>query len=284
MRKSLIIAALCVAPALLTAGQAQAEVTTIRYPGAYANNPVYVTPSLVSTLQFSKPFMAIMTDAASSLSVTGPSTMLETVDPRRPWDRSWSINSPVMTMNLRGGEPSDIIDAGTTGGFTLSLAQDPGGFISTGGSLTLSHLSINLAQRLIYADMAADHGIGELKHQAIWTFANVTGTTSLDEQPGALGAMGMNDCPGGCNLGELPNFKFTLSGLSLTNGVMDVYARSLGLTANGIVALGSITNQGSLTISGVPESSTLLMMTMGLLGLGWQGKRQRAQARAHITG
>lgn len=62
---------------------------------------------------------------------------------------------------------------GFSGGFTLTLP--PLKSVSSGGSLTVTDMSIDLPSRTVYANLIGGHGLGTLSHVALWQAATLSG-------------------------------------------------------------------------------------------------------------
>lgn len=153
------------------------------------------------------------------------------------------------------------------GGVVLSTAGD--GFASTGGALTLSRFAVDLVNQTIYADVQGSHGVSLMKQMPAWHYAEMVGPASLGFVVGITS---------GHNV---------FAGLTVTDQALDVFSQALGLTDAGRLALTYVTDFGSISSSfaipvdgpllpSVPESSTWLLMALGLVAL----VRVTSQARS----
>lgn len=141
---------------------------------------------------------------------------------------------------------------------------------TTGGSLQITNLNVDLTTKRVYADLIGGNNVGTRSNVYLWDIAQITGPTSFD----------ISQLPPGGGVVSSTN---TVSGLKINADAFNLFAQSMGLTANGITSLQTVTDFGSITstisarVTPVPESSTVLMMGLGLLGVGLAAaRRQRA--------
>lgn len=234
-------------------------------------------------MTFSKPFINAVN--ASGMTVIGhePAT-LETT--RRP---PGLYNSITWTSPLKEGHFSieaswdSVKQLHTTyqGSVRFSVTDD--GFTTTGGTLVLSNLNVDLRDSVVYGDVTGDNGVGLSRHVALWRFASVSG----DVEP---------DLPGGVRTQQI-----TLSGLSMEDAMSQYFAQALGLTDAGIAAFGQAWDlgtmdleqtiafplsptpgyKGNVNITVVPEPGTLAFFTVGLGMLAMTARhRKTAPSRA----
>jgi hypothetical protein len=172
-----------------------------------------------------------------------------------------------MTVNDVTG---DVLAAGSQGGAILTIAPLAG--VSTGGSVTVANLSVDLTQKRVYADLTGNFsGVDgaaatTLQHFHLWDYASLTGPTNV--QVGA---------------GSYTN---VISGLKITQEGLANFSAALGLvelglsTIQGVSDYGSITStivaQGTLVMPEVPEPGTWAMMGLGLVGVAAAARRRRA--------
>lgn len=157
------------------------------------------------------------------------------------------------------------------GGFNLSYTPGPRRNVATtGGSLSLTDIQVDLVNKRVYADLTGANGVGFRDQALIWSFSTIVGAPSLN----------LGNCPalGNCQVGIDP---VTLGGLNITSEAFDLFGTSLGLTHFGRAALGSVGDFGTITISAVPEPGGVLLSLSGLAAMGWvaAGRRRQAAAR-----
>lgn len=178
------------------------------------------------------------------------------------------IHSPVLSvsgsLSIDPDSASILIGMDTTlvrtlGGVTLAT-QGPN-FGTSGGSLAITNISIDLSNQGIYADVSGSNGLSSRKVR-VWDYAGIEGGLQMSPpQP--------HDMPSFDIVGNV-----TLSKLRITQEGTDMFAQGLGLKSIGISALTSITDFGVMTIA-VPEPSTYLMMGLGLAGVMSLAARRR---------
>jgi hypothetical protein len=180
--------------------------------------------------------------------------------------------------------------------------------ISTGGTASVGNLRIDLTNNTIYADLVGTNKATATKAattvtllgEALWTFASITGPTSI--KPSSLLAA---DPAAAMTLDGYTNVqKFTdasgvyytatannaITGLSIVGGstgtAFNFFANSLGLLKNGKSALAGVSDWGRLDsslqisfgamapVSTLPEPSTYALMGLGLVGLAAVARRR----------
>lgn len=154
----------------------------------------------------------------------------------------------------------------TAGGATMTTVADD--FTTIGGSLKITNISVNLADKAIFADITGGNGVGTVKNQQIWNYGTITGDTAYKAVAGTIVS------------------ENTISGLTITGNAFNLFAQSLGLTDAGIAAMQQIKDYGVMTsrlsvdVTGgttppIPEPSTYMLMGLGLVGLAFASKRAR---------
>ncbi|MFT3858241.1 MAG: PEP-CTERM sorting domain-containing protein [Aquabacterium sp.] len=186
------------------------------------------------------------------------------------------VSSPVQSM---GGTFND-----ETQTFTFTRVGSAGGMLwtmpavrrdgkrnpaSTGGSLQLTNLTVDLVNQSVRADVKGANGVGTLSQLPIWHYGQITGVTS-DQTPNAMEAW------------DGFQADFTVSQFTMDDRAFEVMATSLGFTSFGRTAFMAVDGFGSLHVSAVtgftvlPEPSSILFMGLGLAGLGWASRRTQA--------
>lgn len=157
--------------------------------------------------------------------------------------------------------------------------------VSSGGSLAISDLSMNLATKVVSGTFTGGNGVGTLKNVALWEADQLQSSIV-----GCPASGGMCDSLIGDNTLRV---QMDLSGLHITAQGFDLMARSLGLLGLGKAALlgmqdygtlsatAWIDTQASVKISVVPEPGTWATMGLGLVGL-FAVTRRRKHAAAGL--
>lgn len=163
---------------------------------------------------------------------------------------------------------SVTVDSGTgalarydsVGGTTITVPALKS--VTSGGSLTLTDLSVDFKQKQVNATIIGANGVGTL-----------TNFHLLDIQSITLVGAGQG-CPA---FGDCAYPRFTASGLILTAEGYNKISQSLGLQQLGRAAIWDPIDFGVLTTVAIPEPSTYTLMGVGLLGVWGAAKRRRAR-------
>lgn len=215
-----------------------------------------------STLSFSTSLMG----ALNGINITAKAVAPATVSLAKG---AITVDAPVMQLSFfnPGSETGifSVFKIKMMGGAMLAAEADD--FTNTGGSLSITNISVDPATKGIYADLSGGNGVGSLKQTRIWDYANITGATNFKV---ITGPIAMNN---------------SITGLTITEPAFELFAQSLGLTEAGRGAMLQITDYGKLDsaikvqglarVPPLPEPSTYVLMGLGLVGMATAAKRHR---------
>lgn len=245
--------------ALVTCGfNAQAEVFTAQ--------PYDLHLSAYATLSLSVDMLAAFDIIKPSATPVGWATSPITAQKDQDgFYTDFQVTTPIQNLSF---DDLNVLGFSTTGGVTLAVS--PIKVVSSGGSITLTDLDVDLQSKTIYSTVIGGNGTGSLNHLALWNFDALNGDTALN--------------------GLSPK-QLTLSDLHLTQEGFNAFAQSLALYRVGYAAaLGGMNNFGSISVvinaplemgspppwyvGELPEPSTYALMGLGLVGLTLVKRRQ----------
>jgi hypothetical protein len=214
------------------------------------------------SLAFSADLIGALSVAGITTSITAPATGTVAAD-------AITIAAPILTIN-RHFDATALRSEGGIANYTLNKVGTLGGaamlapaanFATSGGSLSVSAISVDLASKSIFARVSGGNGLADQRVR-VWNYTSIEGDTTQQLNNGTM------------------VFNNTLTGLTITSEAFDMFAQGLGLKAGGIAAMKSISDYGvmssTLSFTVLPEPSTYLMMGLGLVGLALAAKRRKA--------
>lgn len=166
-----------------------------------------------------------------------------------------SASAPITALTIDTATNS-VLSAATTGGATQTAPVLKS--VSSGGSLTVTDLNVDLANKKVYATIIGGNGVGTLTNFYLWDIGSITGATTV------AGA---------------GTYTTNISGLSITTNGFNKFVTSLGLLNLGKSALSGVTDFGTITstitaVPAIPEPSTYALMGLGLAGMGLVARRR----------
>ena len=185
-----------------------------------------------------------------------------------------SAAAPIQSVegNFNGTTVS-VLGVGSLGGAAISLNPDDDQTITTGGSIVIKDLRVDLVNLDVYANIVGGNGVGAINNLKLWRIGQISGPTSFAVED--VIAQG----------GSI-TVKNTLSGLTIydeafnvfaqANGLIDILGRPALQSVNSDVnGYGTIESAITVTVQKavIPEPSTYVLMGLGLVGMGFLRRR-----------
>jgi PEP-CTERM motif-containing protein len=234
-------------------------------------NPKLLSPNFIS-LNFGPDTIGLVNASSSKVNALDPSMVNSTFKPNGKY-----VNLSVGGMGLKALSLNDVTGVIQSlqygGGFKLSANDDD--FTTTGGSLSVSNLRLDLVEKRIYASLNGANGVGSLDNIDLWHIDAITGTTVLPKNSW----IPYLDGGGRSDLSDTP-FDTSLSGLRFTNQGYALWSQSMGYTSTGKGAFNTVTDFGTITTSAVPEPSIYALFMLGMTGLGLLAARRCAPSKS----
>ena len=235
--------------AFIAVGAVSAAPVTLAANGI-SNDVQFISGS--GSLSFSADLLGALDTGKVAVAGYGAATATVTKDADGYYIEA-SASAPVTTLTV-DSVTNTVLSAATTGGATQTSPVLKS--VSSGGSLTVTDLNVDLANKKVYANIIGANGVGTLTNFYLWDIANITGATAM--VPGTSVT--------------------TISGLSITTAGFNTFVQALGLLSLGKGALATVTDFGTITstivATQVPEPSTYALMAMGLVGMAVVARRR----------
>ena len=246
------------AVAFVAAGAASAAATTVNVGDSL--NGLKLEGG-TGKLSFSQDLLSALDTGKVAVSSWAPGTAIGAKDAEGFYTEVSA--TAVITSLVVDSSTNEILSVATAGGATQTSPVLKG--VSSGGSLTVGDLNVDLVNNKIYATVIGANGVGTLSNFHLWDIVNATPTDTYVEGTTLLNQVG---------------------GLKITTAGFDTFVKSLGLLSLGKGALATVADFGTITTTvnasavltppAVPEPSTYALMGLGLVGIAAVARRRAA--------
>jgi hypothetical protein len=247
------IKSIVAAVAFVAAGAASAAATTVAVGGSLDGLKLV---GGAGKLSFSADLMAALDTGKVTVASWAPGTAVGSKDVDGFYTEV-SASAPITSV-LVDSTTKQLLSIATAGGATQTSPIVKG--ISSGGSLTVGDLNVDLVNKKVFATVIGANGVGTLSNFYLWDIVNPVTTESY--------------------IAGTDRTLNTISGLQITTAGFDTFVKSLGLLSLGKGALATVTDFGTITttmtVTPVPEPSTYALMGLGMFGIGLVARRRRA--------
>lgn len=247
------IKSIVAAAAFVAAGAASAAATTVNVGDTLGGLQLV---GGAGTLSFSTDLLAALDVGQVTVSSYSPGTASVTTDSFGSYTNV-SASAPITSVTVDTAT-NNLLSVATAGGATQNAPVVKG--VSSGGSLTVSDLNVDLANKKVYATVIGGNGVGTLSNYYLWDIVKPVTTEQF--------IAGNN------------RTLSTISGLQITSGGFNTFVQALGLLSLGKGALSTVTDFGTITttmtVTPVPEPATYALMALGVAAIGVAARRRRA--------
>lgn len=258
---------LALAASLVSVGLASAQATTIATSGSVTDSGyTFSALSGTGTLSFSSTLIGALNAGGVQVSQVNPAIVTTTTTtPTSSKYKTVTAAAPVTSLTgAVSGSTFGVTQVATAGGALQTAVDD--GFTTTGGSLSITNLMVDLSSKKVFATLVGANGVGTVNNLYLWDIGSLSGATSQSLVDGTN------------------TFSNTLSGLKINSNAFNLFSQALGLTAAGNNALATVTDFGTITstisfnakaaTAAVPEPSTYALMGLGLAAVGMVARRR----------
>lgn len=241
------------AVAFVAAGAASAAAQTAVLNGADVGGLQIIGGA--GKLSFSANLLAALDAGKIAVSSWAPGTAIGSKDEFGEYTEV-SATAPIQSAVIDTASMKYMSVAVAGGATQTSVANK----VTTGGSLTVGNLNVDLVNKKVFATVNGANGVGN--NDNFYLF-DITGPVVQDTFKAGLNQS-----------------LTTITGLKITQAGFDAFVKSLGLLPMASGALNTVTDYGTITtqisVRAVPEPSTYALMALGVAAVGVAARRRRA--------